>query len=205
MANKYCPLCERSLPSTSFIESDVACDACHTQVTREETKLRDVSSIATAARQISRALVEAKSKRQEADIPAIADALRDKLGGPEGIAQMLSEDMDRVRGVNLTDAERVGWVPKEQTIQKYHKLVSDLFASKDQFVAAQEDLGGLETDDLKAILYDIAQEIVDKDEDLRKQIAIDVLQQDPDFFRQALKDAGVTVVDVEPLTNEDQP
>lgn len=131
--------------------------------------MSDTKAIAKASRSISQ-LLGAARQTAESDIPVIIDRIKQKLGGVDKLADMLLEDLARVRGEGLTEEERLEFVPKEQVIQRYYQMLLKCIADKDASTPVS-DLSMLSEEDLRGILAPLAIDLIKNDSQFREQIA----------------------------------
>jgi hypothetical protein len=148
--------------------------------------MADERAVIRAAREISKALNDAHRSKDTPDIPAIIDRIKSRVGGAEGLADMLLQDMNRVRGEGLTDAEKIHHTYDEQVIQRYHQMILKFADRKDERLNAS-DLAGLSESDLKGMLSSVATDLLMNDKDLRKRLAIEAIKGDPDLLSSLLQ------------------
>mgnify|MGYP006908206853 CR=1 FL=1 len=152
-------------------------------------------AIAAACREISKAL---KTREASRDLPDLLAAFKQKVGGVERIAEMMVEDVQRVRGEGLPPEELAVFHHKEQVIQRYHQMFASMMKANDEKVNA--DLSGIADDDLKATLISLVQDLVKSDSAFRRDVAIEALREDPGLLAELLKQQE-SVLDVESVPN----
>jgi hypothetical protein len=130
--------------------------------------LADRRAIARASKELVQALARAKGS-DAADLPAIIDCFKRKIGGNEAIADMLVQDVRRLHGADLPPEEEEHFQYHEQVIQKYHQMVLKMISEKDD-KAANYDLSSLSEDDLHSILVPLAKELLVKDKGFREEV-----------------------------------
>lgn len=146
------------------VHSTLTCHICK----REAGELADKKAIAKASRELVSALEKSRST-DSADLPAIIDAFKRKIGGNEALAELLTQDIRRLHGYDLPEEAKADHVWHEQVIQKYHQMVLKIISDKDD-KASSYDLSTLSEEDLHSILVPLAKDLLVNDKVFREEV-----------------------------------
>lgn len=146
------------------IHSVINCRKCE----RGKQAVADRRIIAKASRELVNALAQTK-RANSADLPAIVDSFKRKIGGTDALADMLAKDMRRLHGCDLPPEAEKDFQWHEQVIQKYHQMLLKVLADNDA-KSADYDLSALSEDDLKSILAPLAREMLLHDSEFRNDV-----------------------------------
>jgi len=196
----FCLYCRSIKPVQEFAVNNSACTPCARINRKRAEQVSNQRAIAKAAKDLSRALSESKHARDAADMPTIINRFKEKLGGAEGVADMLVDDFRTARGDNIPP--EADFRRNETLVQKYHTMFLRAIQAKDDALANAADLSHLDEEDLKATLVGLARELIETDDELRAQLVTEVLSSDPTLVTVALKSIGIEVVDDGAVDNE---
>lgn len=147
---------------------------------------------AQAARNLTKALVEARNAKEVPNLPGIVASFMAETGGATSLGRMLAEDFKRVRGDHLSPEERALRPPKDSNLVRYYQMLLKLNESRDAQVA-QADLASFTEEELKSVLTSVAMQLVMDDQDFRRTVMQAILQEDPQFFDRELASAAKVV------------
>lgn len=139
-------------------------------------------------------LAEAAKKNRVADLPVVTDTIKERLGGTAGLVEKMVKDFEKERGENLSPDERNDYVRQPAVIQRYWSMMLDLMKSTDEQANASA-LETLESEDIKAVLLEVAVDALKSDVNMRKVVLQQMIQEDPQFLRDVLESMGVVIAE----------
>lgn len=120
----------------------------------------------------------------------IAESLADELGGGEGLARRMAEDLKRLRGENLPPELKEFHDPDYKTIKGLYELIQRVVSDRDKMVGETGDpLDGVSEVDLMAIASQAALLRLETDADFRKQLLTEITKIDPNAVVEAAGEA----------------
>lgn len=132
-------------------------------------------------------LIESASIKGE--LPRLATAVLDAVGGHEMMAQAMVDDVNRIRHnktIQLNDDKR------ERMVLSYHRLFINLLGKKDQYEIDTSEFAGVSDQELKLMLRQAALDNLQLDPEFRQQVMGILSQQNPDEARRML---GIEVLE----------
>lgn len=193
----YCPRCKRIFDPEKENYSKNFCGECEgywkskrKQELKAEKELKDRKAIAKACREISRQMAATKDSQI---MPAVIARLQDKLGGPQGLADLLLDDFNRARGEGLTEDEFLDFKYSPAVIQKYHQMLIRMYEHHDDTRAT--DLSSMADEDLQAVLIGLAMQLVREDKNFRREVALEALKEDPGLLKELTEAAELNVLE----------
>lgn len=120
----------------------------------------------STALSFGRAVAQATTAR-ESLAPAVIDNFIAKMGGAEAYAETLKRAFDRVRGEGLNEEEQADFKYRPQVEQRYHQMLLGVLQKNDEFKAHTSPLNGLDAEDLRGYLLELALTFIEQDEEFR--------------------------------------
>jgi hypothetical protein len=146
--------------------------------------------------QFSKVLSELKEKGTPA-VVGIAERVLEKVGGPEKLADMMIEDLNKIRGADLTPALRQLHEPDYKVLKGMYDLLLKISERRDDMIAQhnEDPLGELSEEELMALMAEGCHFRLQVDEEFRRDILSQIQQVDPKLIEQYyLSSIGVGVV-----------
>lgn len=110
-----------------------------------------------------------------------ADAIAEKLGGGIGLADMLVEDLRRLRGDDLPEELKVIHDPDFKSIKGFYELIGRMFQQRDELVGGVKDpLEGVAQEDLMMIASEGAMIRIPVDAEFRRKVLSVIVEVDPE-------------------------
>lgn len=175
----------------------------------DETKI--ATSIAVAVKGVPNrsfrdAIAEVRRSGRPFTLDA-AEAAMEELGGASQLGKMIVEDLKKVRGDHLHEAQKEMFEQDFKTTKGLYDILIRLNSARDELVGSPVDpLDGLTEDDLMAVASQAAIVRLKADAEFRKQLLFEIADVDPDAVMEIAMvvmdrprpKAGVIVVGEEP-------
>jgi len=135
-----------------------------------ELQMSDQRNTSELSRELLTRIKKAGSDQQVLD--QVFAKFVELQGGTGGLAEKLSTDFEKVRGVNLTAREQALFERKDSVIVKYWQMIMGLQEKLDE--RNNVDASGLTDDDLQATLAQLAARMMVDDPEFRVRVLSDV-------------------------------
>ncbi len=149
----------------------------------DETKIAASLSVAVNGlpnRSFRDAIAEVRRSGRPFTLDA-AEAAMEELGGAATLGKMIVEDLRKVRGDHLHEAQKEMFEQDFKTTKGLYDILIRLNAARDEQVGSPGDpLDGLSEDDLMAVASQAAIVRIKADAEFRKQILFEIAEVDPD-------------------------
>lgn len=154
------------------------------------------TSIAVAAKGLpNRSFKEAIAEVRRSGRPFTLDAAEsamEEIGGASALGKMIVEDLKKVRGDHLHEAQKEMFEQDFKTTKGLYDILIRLNSARDELVSGPVDpLDGLSEDDLMAVASQAAIVRLKVDAEFRKQLLNEIAEIDPD----AVMEIAMVVMD----------
>lgn len=160
----------------------------------DESKIAASIAVATNGvpnRSFKDAIAEVRRSGRPFTLDA-AESAMEELGGASQLGKMIVEDLKRVRGDHLHEAQKEMFEQDFKTTKGLYDILLRLNAARDELVAGPVDpLDGLSEDDLMAVASQAAIVRLKVDAEFRKQLLNEIAEVDPD----AVMEMAMVVMD----------
>jgi hypothetical protein len=162
-----------------------------------EDEVITAATIATVASKVpQRGFKEALAEVRKAGRPLtldLAESLNEKFGGVEKLAQMMHEDLSRLRGDHLKEEQRAFHDVDYKVLRAMYDMTIKLYGERDRMIGETGDpLDGVSEADLMAIASQAATIQLEVDKDFRTRMLDLIVQLDP----QAVVEAAGKALDI---------
>ena len=190
------------------------CEPCNVaKSSRREMILAkaDGQTLAKLARELT-ASIKATNKGEPTS-PKILESALERLGkaykkpGASALGELISEQLLKATGQELTPAERETWRHSPLVIHRFAELLTRLACRNDEREVL--DVSGLSEEDLLSSLTSLVHDMIETNAEYRRMAVMAGIRAQPDLIHEAMTVAGMPVVSSEletiavPLIDDD--
>lgn len=179
------------LVRASETNADGMCSTCAYEAKSQKNlaiRKADQHALANAARELLSTV--SKAGKGEPTSPAILNSFMDAIGGPQAAGLIMKEELDLVRGANLTPEQKAKWKYSPMATYKWMELVTRLSMKVDERETI--DVETLSQDDLLANLQALTVDLAQSSPEFRKLMLRVILDTEPSLVMMAMSLTGIS-------------
>jgi len=168
-----CPVCNTPKSPEDFGDGDmcVVCAGRHDrEIARLNLKNHDGDRFSQSLKEL---------RKLEPAVPTLAEKLLSSLGGAEGQAKRIAEDLKAIRGEDLDEDQRALHTVHWASAVKMHTLVMSILQKRDEMVGDHDPIEDMDERDLNAIVAQGAALRIESDSDFRVYLLNEILKVEP--------------------------